>query len=406
MAGGQMTSINSMPSDERGSLDVAVIGAGIVGLAVAWRARARGLSVAVLERARAGAGASWVAAGMLAPVAEVEFGEHGRRVLELGLRSAAMWPRFAHELERASGVELQLQRTGTLMVAYDDDEARELERQLELRHSLGLRALRLRASQAREREPALAPVMRLGLEAPDDHSLDPRLALAALRAACEREGVEIRERAPVDGLAVEGERVVGVLGVEGLLAARQVVVAAGSWSAQLDGLPPGACVPVRPVKGQIMLLRDPAGPGLLSRAVRYTGGYLVPRGDGRYVLGGTVEERGFDPQPTAGAVYELLRRAHELVPGVSELELLELNVGYRPGTPDNAPIVGRGSLEGLIWATGHYRNGILLTPLTAELVAGLLAGEPPSEEELLARCDPARFASANAHTTEAEGALS
>jgi glycine oxidase len=445
-------------------VDVAVIGGGIVGLAVAWHARERGLSVVVLERDRIGCGASHVAAGMLAPVAEVEFGEHGRRVLELGLRSAAMWPRFAEELERASGMDLGVRRIGTLMVAHDDDEARELERQWEFRRSLGLRAIRLRASEAREREPALAPVVRLALEVPDDHSLDPRLAVAALRAVCERAGVEIRERTPVAGLVVEGERAIGVmLGspvddsdggspvddsgssavggaggtevVEGggdggrpLLYARQMVVAAGSWSGVLGGLPVHARVPVRPVKGQIMLLRDPSGPGLLSRAVRYGGGYLVPRGDGRCVLGGTVEERGFDPQPTAGAVYELLRHAHEVVPGVSELELIELNVGYRPGTPDNAPIIGRGALDGLIWATGHYRNGILLAPLTAELVVGLLAEETADQgvaavgdvradvsgggrgpegarESLLATCDPARFATTTAHVA-AEGALS
>ena len=138
-------------------------------------------------------------------------------------------------------------------------------------------------------------------------------------------------------------------------------------------------MPVRPVKGQILRLRDPAGPGLLERVVRFEGGYLVPRGDGRYVLGATIEERGFELQPTAGGVYELLRDAHELVPGVSELRDRGAGVGLRPGTPDNAPVIGPGALAGLTWATGHHRNGILLAPLTAELVActaarrGLLA---------------------------------
>lgn len=388
-----------MPAEKRTQVDVVVIGGGIVGLAVAWRACARGLSVVLAERDRIGDAASRVAAGMLAPVSEVEFGERGRRVLELGLRSAAMWPAFAEELERTSGMQVGLRRIGTLMVARDDDEARELERQWELRRSLGLRAIRLRGSEAREREPGLAPVVRLGLEAPDDHSVDPRLAVEALRALCERDGVELREGTPARALAVEGGRVTGAVLGDTVLAARQVVVAAGSWSAELGGLPDSARVPVRPVKGQIMMLRDPSGPGLLSRAVRYTGGYLVPRADGRCVLGGTVEERGFDPQPSAGAVYELLRRAHELVPGVSELELTELNVGYRPGTPDNAPILGRGALDGLIWATGHYRNGILLTPLTAELVVGLLTGDPTPPEylPLLQTCDPGRFAAAASH---------
>jgi glycine oxidase len=148
----------------------------------------------------------------------------------------------------------------------------------------------------------------------------------------------------------------------------------------LAGLPDGAGVPVRPVKGQIVRLRDPAGPGLLEGVVRYEGGYIVPRGDGRYVLGATVEERGFDPAPTVGGVYELLRDAHELVPGVSELQIEELSVGYRPGTPDNAPMIGRGALAGLTWATGHHRNGILLAPLTAELVmASLRSGDTSND---------------------------
>jgi glycine oxidase len=391
-----------MASRESSTGDVLVIGGGIVGLAVAWRAAARGLPVTVLEREEIGGGASHVAAGMLAPVSELEFGEHGRRVLEFGLRSAQMWRSFAQELERASGIEVGLRTSGTLIVARDADEARELEREVELRASLGLQAVRLRASKAREREPALAPVVRLALEAPDDHSLDPRCAVQALCRACEREGVRIREHSPVEQLAVEGERVTGAVLAGGEeLHARDVVVAAGCWSGMIEGLPSHARVPVRPVKGQIMLLRDPAGPGLLSRPVRYGRGYLVPRPDGRFVLGGTVEERGFDAQPTAGAVHDLLRYAHEVVPGVSELQLIELNVGFRPGTPDNLPIIGSGALEGLVWATGHYRNGILLTPLTADLVVGVLTGDPP--DELLATCDPARFTPQAAEASE--GAL-
>ena len=361
-------------------LDVAVLGGGIVGLSVAWRAAQRGLSVAVLERDRLGShppsGATHVAAGMLAPISEVEFGAAGRGVLELGVRSAALWPRFAAELERAGECEVGLRRSGTLVVARDDDEARELERQLAFRRELGLQAERMRPSEAREREPALAPTVRLALHAPDDHSVDPRKVVAALWRACEREGVRLCRHTPALAVELDAEervRGVRVEGEDGLLAAREVVVACGAWSSALAGLPDGAGVSVRPVKGQILRLRDPAGPGLLEGVVRFEGGYLVPRGDGRYVLGATVEERGFEPGATAGGVYELLRDAHELVPGVSELQIEEIGVGYRPGTPDNAPIVGRGRLDGLLWATGHHRNGILLAPLTAELVVEELA---------------------------------
>ncbi len=158
--------------------------------------------------------------------------------------------------------------------------------------------------------------------------------------------------------------------------AGQVVLAAGAWTGEIAGLPAHARVPVRPVKGQILRLRDPAGPGLLERVVRFEGGYLVPRGDGRYVLGATVEERGFEERPTVGGVYELLRDARELVPGLLELQIEELSVGFRPSTPDNTPVIGRGAVEGLVWATGHHRNGILLAPLTAELVAEALVAHP------------------------------
>jgi glycine oxidase len=384
-----------MSSDQR--VDVLVVGGGIIGLAVAWRARQRGLSVTLLERGECGQATSRIAAGMLAPVMEVEFGDAGRRVLELGLRSAELWPSFAEELAAATGTELALMRTGALFLARDEDQARELERKLAFRESLGLRVQRLRASEARELEPALAPTIRLALSAPDDDAVDPRVVLAALQRACELEGVHVREHAAVARIELDGagKRAIGASLKDGeRLSAGSLVLAAGPWSGELAGLPAEARLPVRPVKGQILRLRDRSGPGLLRRAVRFEDGYLLPRADGRYVLGGTVEERGFDLEPTAGAAHEMLREAHEIVPGVSELEIEELSVGLRPCTPDNAPAIGPGTLAGLTWATGHYRNGILLAPLTAELAAGLLEGAraPSDAEQLLAACDPRRFA--------------
>ncbi len=327
------------------SFDVAVVGAGVIGLSVAWRAARSGLRVLVLERDTIGSGASHVAAGMLAPVAEADAQEAA--LLDLGLRSAAAWPAFAAEL----GV--QLQTGGTLVVARDRDEAEWLERELALRARLELRAERLLPSAARSREPALAPTLRAAFLAADDHSVDPRALLSALAAAARAAGAEIREHAPVDDL--------------GALPATSVVLAAGAWSGAL------ADVPVRPVKGQTIRLRPrPGDPPLLTHTVRFDGGYLVPRADGRIVLGATMEERGFDTAMTAGAVYELLRDASELVPGVLELEIEELVAGLRPGTPDNMPIVRRLD-ERVIVASGHHRNGILLAPLTAELVVSELA---------------------------------
>jgi glycine oxidase len=354
---------------------VAVAGGGAIGLAVAWRAAGRGLHVIVLERDEPGSGASSVAAGMLAPVTEASLNE--RPLLELGLESVAAYPAFVDELRHASGIDPGYLECGSLLVARDADEAEALERELEVRQSLGLEVRRLRPSEARRREPALAPTIRLGLEVAGDHAIDPRRLTAALAEACRRAGVELRTGAEVSAIELGSDRVAGVRLAGGeLVSAGQVVVAAGAWSAAIGGLPDGARVAVRPVKGQILRLRDPAGPGLLNGVLRMADGYIVPRGDGRYVLGATMEERGFDTTVTAGAVFELLREATELVPGFSELVLDELSAGLRPATPDNLPVLGPGAVPGLHWAAGHHRNGILLTPVTAEIVSGALAAVP------------------------------
>jgi glycine oxidase len=372
-----------MPPVAEQSYEVVVIGGGAIGLASAWRAAARGMRVVVLDAGQPGA---WhVAAGMLAPVAEAEFGE--RELLELGLRSARAYADFCAELADVAGRDPGLRATGTLVVARDSDEAEALERLLAFRRSLGLPVERLRPSQARRAEPALAPTIRLALDAPGDHSIDPRRLVAALADALERAGGEIL-RARVAGVRSAGARVTGVE-LEGgeTIGADAVVVAAGVHAPSLEGIPDP--VPVRPVKGQVLRLRDPRGPGLVERTIRGEQAYLVPRGDGRYVLGATMEDRGFDTAPTAGGVYELVRDMSELVPGVLELDIEELEAGLRPATPDNLPAIGRGELDGLVWATGHHRNGILLTPVTAELVADALAGKPLPE--WAAAADPGRF---------------
>jgi glycine oxidase len=355
-------------------------------MACAWEAARRGLRPCVLDAGEAGA---WqVAAGMLAPVAESDFGEQA--LTGLGIRAAEGFEAFCAELADASGEDPGLRASGTLIVARDRDDAEVLERLLAFRRSLGLPVERLRPSQARRAEPALAPTVRLALDVPGDHSADPRKLVAALARAVERAGGTVRRGARATRLLRDADRVTGVELAGGeAIAAPQVVLAAGAWTAKLEGVPDP--VPVRPVKGQIMRLHDPRGPGLVERTIRTPqGGYLVPRGDGRYVLGATVEERGYDVAPTAGGVFELVRDLSEVIPGVLELELDELAAGLRPGSPDNLPSIGPGSLDGLVWATGHYRNGILLAPLTATLVADLLTGEEPPE--WAAACDPRRFA--------------
>jgi glycine oxidase len=368
------------------AFDLAVVGAGIIGLSVAWRAAQRGMRVVVLERDKPGAGSSGVAAGMLAPVSEALLTE--QPLLRLGLASAAAYPAFIAELEDCSGVTAGYHRCGTLLAARDADEAEALGRELAMRSRLGLSVQRLRASEARQLEPALAPVLRLALEIPDDHAIDPRRVVSALSIALARAGGELRNRVEVAGLQRARDRVAGVQLADGeSVAAEQVVIAAGAW--QLAGVPDEARVPLRPVKGQIMRMRDPAGPGLLGHVLRMRGGYVVPRGDGRYVLGATMEERGFETHVTAGAVYELLRDATELLPGIGELVLEEVSAGLRPATPDNAPVIGPGAIPGLHWATGHYRHGVLLAPVTADSLSRILAGEPA--DDVVAPFDPTRF---------------
>jgi glycine oxidase len=377
-------------SNRSRTFDVVVVGAGVIGLAVGWRAAQRGLKVLVLERGEEPAReTSSVAAGMLAPISEALATE--LPLMRLGLTSVGMYPDFVAELTEASeGADPGYLRCGTLLAARDTDEAESLARELELRRSLGLPVNRLRGSEARRLEPALAPALRLALEIPDDHAIDPRKLTAALVRALAVAGGELRLGTSVTAVQTESERVTGVRLADGTdVTADNVVVAAGPWSSALDGIPAGASVPVHPIKGQILRLHDPAGPGLLTRVLRMTGGYLVPRGDGRYVLGATMEERGFDATVTAGGAFELLRNAFELLPSVTELVIDELSAGLRPATPDNAPAIGPGAIPGLHWASGHFRHGILLTPITAELVVGGLMGEPVPDEFA-----PTRFAGA------------
>lgn len=374
-----------MPQDPTAGFDVAVAGGGVIGLAVAWRAAQRGRRVCVLERGELGSGASHVAAGMLAPVTELDAGELD--LLELGLRSARMWPRFAAELAEAAGADPGLRRCGALVVARDRDEAEALERELALRLDLQLPVERLRPSAARRLEPALAATIRLALAVPGDHAADPRALTLALAEGARRAGAQLRTGTTVARISLEDGRVRGLQLAGGeILRAKRVVIAAGAWTGALEGLPDSARIPLRPVKGQILRLRDPAGPGLLQRIVRFEGGYLVPRGDGRYVLGATMEERGFDTTVTAGALYELLRDAGELFPGLHELVVDEFAAGLRPATPDNAPVLGRSDhVEGLVWATGHHRNGILLAPVSADIVLDALEGAPPPPQFAAAR---------------------
>ncbi len=372
----------------RATRELVVVGAGVIGLAVAWRAAQRGMQPLVLDAGEPAEGATGVAAGMLAPVTEADFGEEA--LLQLNLASARLYPDFAEELEAVSGHTTGYRTTGALSVAVDRDQAEELARLHELQLSLGLDARWLSARECRAREPGLSTRVTGGIEAPGDHQVSPRRLAGALHAALARCGGAVRTQARVQSLIVEGGDTAGVLLDSGeAVRAHTVVVAAGARSAYI-GLPDGSAIPIRPVKGQILRLGGDAAHPVVTRIVRTPEVYAVPRTEGRLIVGATVEERGFDPAVTAGGLLDLLRDAYELLPGITELELLRASAGHRPATPDNKPIVGEGAIRGLIWATGHWRNGVLLAPVTADAVVALITdGELPFE---LHEFTPRRFA--------------
>ncbi|MEU5684413.1 glycine oxidase ThiO [Streptomyces venezuelae] len=362
--------------------DVLIVGGGIIGLVTAWRTAQRGLSVAVVDP-EPGGGAAQVAAGMLAAVTELHYGE--QTLLGLNIASARRYPAFADELTEATGHDLGYRACGTLAVALDSDDRAHLRELHALQQRSGLESEWLSGRECRRLEPMLAPGVRGGLRVDGDHQIDPRRLAGALVTACERAGV-VFHRAWAERFSVVRDRAHGVLLAHGTeLTAGLTVLAAGSLSGRLAGVPDDVLPPVRPVKGQVLRLSVPkAYAPFLSRTVRAvvrgSHVYLVPRENGELVVGATSEELGWDTTVTAGGVYELLRDAHELVPGITELPLTETRAGLRPGSPDNAPMLGPTRLAGLHLATGHYRNGVLLTPVTGDVMAhALTTGELPDE---------------------------
>jgi glycine oxidase len=375
--------------------DVIVVGAGAIGLASAWRLAQRGAAVTVVDP-NPGGGASGVAAGMLAPITEARMGEEA--LLRLNLGSWSLWPDFGAEVERAAGAGIGYRADGTLVVALDADDRIALDELASRHRAMGLDVTPLRGREARRLEPGLAPGVRAGFLAAGERSVDPPALVEALRRAALAAGVGF-VAAAVERIATapSGGRVAGVV-LAGEASPRHVdaatvVLAAGCRSAGIAGLPEAARPPVRPVKGEILTLRQPPGPPLVTHTIRglvhgFTV-YLVPRADGRLIVGATVQERGWDTRVTAGGAYELMRDALALVPGLDDAELVVVRAGLRPGTPDDLPLIGRSATEGLVVATGHYRNGILLTPITAEAVAAAVAGDPLPPE--VGACDPRRF---------------
>ncbi len=353
---------------------VAIVGAGVIGLSVAWRLAAAGCRVRVFDRGAAGRGATHAAGGMLAACVETEPGEEG--LLPLTRDSQARWPAFAAGLEAASGLPVDLRDEGTMVIALNADDAAKLRFLHDFQSGLGLPVEWLGGAELRRREPYLQPGVAGGLFCRDDHQVDNRKLAAALLAAVRRAGGEVHEGAEVTRIEVRGGRAVGLVVGDRLVEADRVVLAAGAWSGGIDGLPAAARPPVRPVKGQMLCLRMDARLPLLRHVVWTPGTYLIPRRDGRLLIGATTEERGFDDRLTAGGQFALLEGAWRALPGIAELPIEESWAGFRPGSRDDAPILGPSGVDGLVHATGHHRNGILLAPVTADTIAALvLTGE-------------------------------
>lgn len=375
----------------------AVIGAGVMGLSVAWRLAQAGCRVDVYDRGEAGHGASWAAAGMLAAAVETEPGEE--ELLPLALESQRLWPEFARDVEAASGLPIDYRDDGTLVVALTRDDAELLRHSYEFQKGLGLELAWLNAAEARRREPHLKPGIAAAVWSPRDHQVENRRLVRALAVAAQRAGAELHPHCPVREIALVGGRAAGIITDRGHEPADVVLLAAGAWSRDIGGIPPEQLPPVRPIKGQMLALQMDVAAPLLRHVVWLPTGYLVPRLDGRLVIGATVEERGFDASLTAGGMLALLEGAWRALPAIEELPIAETWVGFRPGSRDDAPMLGPSGIDGLVIATGHHRNGILLTPVSAEVICTCILGGPLPE---MARpFGPQRFATAGRSPTAA-----
>lgn len=367
-----------------GTPDLVVVGGGLIGCAVAWETARRGLAVTVIERERPGAGASGAAAGMLSPLPETPAADP---LHELAEASFDLFADFVAELQDLTGFDVGHRTDGKLHIALDRAGEAALRDSLGWRAELGHPAEWLEPGEILRLEPALTPDLRGGIFDPRDHQVENRLLTRAAWAAAAAAGVEMRTGEVVAGISVESGRVTGVrLATGGVLHAGSVLIAAGAWSGTLEGLP--RPLPVRPVRGQIVVLESV--PPALRRMVGTDRAYLVPRSDGRLLVGATTEEAGFDLRATAGGAGELLAAAIEVIPGLADAGVVELRVGLRPGTADGLPILGADpECDGLYYAAGHFRNGILLAPITARLLAESITGGRTSHS--LAPFAPGRF---------------
>ena len=368
--------------------DVVIVGGGVVGLATGFALVRRGTPTTILERDDAGRGTSWLAAGMLAPDAEIGFEE--LELYRLSRESLRRWPAFADAVAASSGRDVDYREEGTLIVADDRDAAEKIRRLYAFQQEQGLAVEWLTGEEARDIEPFVAPRLSAAIYAPSDHQVDNRALLEALREAFLAEGGRLHEDTPVTAIDPDAERPAVVTEAGARIEGAHVVVAAGVWSRTIDGLTPDAQPSVRPVKGQMIQLRMERPFGL-QHVVRGPDAYLAPKTNGRLVIGATSEEMGFDTQVTAGGLYDLLEGAWEVVPGIHDLPVDDTWAGLRPASRDHAPLLGHSTAPGVVMATGHYRHGILLAPVTGQEIARLVRTGETSD--WIAPFSPTRFVS-------------
>ncbi len=361
--------------------DVIVVGGGAIGLALA-RTMAEDRSVLLIERGPVGRESSWAAAGMLCPHSEAEEADP---LLELNLRSLEMYRTFACDLLDETGVDIEYQDDGVIVVAGDLEQYQGLSLRCEWQQGAGLDVAMLSGEEVRRMEPALSLEIEGAMFCPGDHQVQPRKLIDALRRSCAIRGVQILENAPVEGVIATGDHVSGVRSGTVSYAAPIVILAAGAWASEIKGMTP--TIRMKPRKGQILSLEMP-GPRF-KHLIRWGRLYFVPRRGGELVVGATNEDCGFDRRPTAAGLGGLLADAQRLSSVVGHYPVLETWAGLRPATPDGLPAIGASGLAGLFYALGHYRNGILLTPVTAKIISALTRGETP--DEAVSAFSPMRF---------------
>ena len=372
------------------SFDAAIAGGGLIGSAIALELAQAGLSVAVFEKGEPCREASWASAGILSPAPETQ----GMiPIVPLAKASIGLYPEFVANVEEISGQNVGFRPFGTMDALFTRDATRDLSTLIALHHGLGLQAEPLRPEEARELEPALSPEVEAAALRPDEASIDNRALTQAVVLAAKKSGAEIFQDHAVEAIWREGSRCAGLKLRNENVSAKWTIIASGCFSANIEGV--AAYAPVRPAKGQMVSLRADA---LKIRRVLWSEKiYLVPRNDGRILAGATVEYVGFDKHVTAGAIEKILSDAIELAPGLANARIEETWAGLRPDSPDHLPIVGPTDLEGLLMATGHFRSGVMLTPITARLIREWITEQRGSVD--WERLSPMRFAAARKETT-------